>query len=460
MNKIKNSFRTITSRQGTYSAGITAFVIAIVVLINLIAGQLPQKIQQIDISTNNIYEITNTSRKLLKKLDKDVTFTVLADKSSTDERIRNFIQKYAALSDHISVKWIDPVLHPGALTTYNTDADSIVVASPDTDRTTTVSFNDIITYDQASYYTGGSASESEFDGEGQLSSAVNYVTSDVSEAVYYTTGHGESSLSSSITDLMDKSSLTLTELNLMMASSIPDDCSLLIMDSPVNDLSETEVSLLTDYMDKGGHLLIILDQDLNDTPQLASFMKTYGLTSAGGYIADMQRSYQGNYYYIFPELSVSGDLAEGLSSQMVLLINAHGLKEGTPERDTITLTPFMTTSSSGYAVTEDGDSTQGTYVLGAVATENDSRLTVFSSDSMIDESITGQFSNIENLTLFMNAVTANFDDIENLSIEPKSLQIEYNTMQYTGYIGLVAIIGIPVIFLLYGLRQWMKRRKA
>lgn len=460
MEKIRNSFNSIASKQGSYSVGLTALVIAIVVLINLIVGQLPSQVRQIDISTNNIYEITDTSRELLDGLDRDVTFTVLADKSSTDERIRNFMDRYSALSSHISVEWIDPVLHPSALTTYSADSDTIVVSCDDTDRSTTVAFSDIITYDEMSYYTTGSATESEFDGEGQLSSAVNYVTTDVTRNVYYTSGHGESSLSSSVTDLLGKSSLTLTELNLMMASSIPEDCDLLLMDAPANDLSEDEVSMLTDYMDGGGHLFVILGSDVSQTPNLASFLETYGLTSAGGYIADMQRSYQGNYYYIFPELSVSGDMANELQSDMVLLVNANGLVEGTPSRDTITLTPFMTTSSSGYAVTEDGQSTQGTYVLGATATENDSRLTVISSESMIDETITSQFTNIENLTLFMNAVTANFDDIENLSIEPKSLQIEYNTMQYTGLIGLAAIVGIPVVFLLYGLRRWMKRRKA
>ena len=447
MDKIKHSFNSIASKQGSYSVGLTALVIAIVVLINLIVGQLPSQVRQIDISTNNIYEITDTSRELLDGLDRDVTFTVLADKSSTDERISNFIDRYSALSSDISVEWIDPVLHPSALTTYSADSDTIVVSCDDTDRSTTVAFSDIITYDEMSYYTTGSATESEFDGEGQLSSAVNYVTTDVTRNVYYT-------------DLLGKSSLTLTELNLMMASSIPEDCDLLLMDAPANDLSEDEVSMLTDYMDGGGHLFVILGSDVSQTPNLASFLETYGLTSAGGYIADMQRSYQGNYYYIFPELSVSGDMANELQSDMVLLVNANGLVEGTPSRDTITLTPFMTTSSSGYAVTEDGQSTQGTYVLGATATENDSRLTVISSESMIDETITSQFTNIENLTLFMNAVTANFDDIENLSIEPKSLQIEYNTMQYTGLIGLAAIVGIPVVFLLYGLRRWMKRRKA
>lgn len=431
MGKIKNLFSTVSSRQGSYSLAMTAVVIGIVVFINLIAGRLPSSLKQIDISTNNIYEITDTSRDLLKDLDKDVDFTILAEKSSTDERIRTFIEKYAALSSHINVEWIDPVLHPSALTEYETESDTIVVSCSDTEKTTNVSFQDIITYDEMSYYTTGSLTESEFDGEGQLTSAVNYVTTDVSKTIYTVSGHGESSLPSSVTDLMKKSSFTTEELN-----------------------------LLTSYMENGGNVFFIQGEELTDMPNFSSLMETYGLQPSQGYIADMQRSYQGNYYYIFPLLSVSEDLAENIESQMVLLVNAHGFTEETPARDTITLTPFMTTSSNSYAVTEDGDTEEASYVLGAVATENDSRFTVISSASMIDETITSQFTNIENLSLFMNAITANFDDVENLSIEAKSLQLENNTMQYTGLIGIVAIVGIPVIFLIYGLWQWMKRRKA
>ena len=460
MGKIKNLFSTVSSRQGSYSLAMTAVVIGIVVFINLIAGRLPSSLKQIDISTNNIYEITDTSRDLLKDLDKDVDFTILAEKSSTDERIRTFIEKYAALSSHINVEWIDPVLHPSALTEYETESDTIVVSCSDTEKTTTVSFQDIITYDEMSYYTTGSLTESEFDGEGQLTSAVNYVTNDVSKTIYTVSGHGESSLPSSVTDLMKKSSFTTEELNLMMASSIPEDCDLLLFYAPSADISEDELNLLTSYMEDGGNVFFIQGEDLTDMPNFSSLMETYGLQPSQGYIADMQRSYQGNYYYIFPLLSVSGDLAENIESQMVLLANAHGFTEGTPARDTITLTPFMTTSSNSYAVTEDGNTEEGSYILGAAATENDSRFTVISSSSMIDETITSQFTNIENLSLFMNAVTANFDDVENLSIEAKSLQLENNTMQYTGLIGIVAIVGIPVIFLIYGLWQWMKRRKA
>ena len=43
MEKIKNLFKTTGTKQGTYSVGITAIVLAIIVVANLIVGQLPEK---------------------------------------------------------------------------------------------------------------------------------------------------------------------------------------------------------------------------------------------------------------------------------------------------------------------------------------------------------------------------------------------------------------------------------
>ena len=81
--KIKNIFSStsMTWRNGSYSVGLIVLVIAIAVIINMIAGQLPENIRNIDISDNRIYEISDTSREILKDLDQEVTFTVYAEKS-------------------------------------------------------------------------------------------------------------------------------------------------------------------------------------------------------------------------------------------------------------------------------------------------------------------------------------------------------------------------------------------
>ena len=111
LEKIKKSFRSASSKNGSYSVGMITLVICMVIVVNLIAGQLPENVKSIDISDNNIYGVSKTSKKVLNKLDKKVTFKIYAEKESTDTRIKSFIKKYTALSDKISATWIDPVLH-------------------------------------------------------------------------------------------------------------------------------------------------------------------------------------------------------------------------------------------------------------------------------------------------------------------------------------------------------------
>ena len=500
MNKIKslkNIFRTSGTKHGAYSVGMTVLVLAVVIVFNLVVGQIPEAYRNLDVSSTKIYDISDTTTELLDNLDSEVDMKVLAVKDDTDERITTFLSRYASLSDKINVEWIDPVLHPSALTDYDTTENTIVISCEDTGKTTTVSFNDILVMDQYSYYYYGTTSYTEFDGEGQLTGAVNYVTNEADHTIYQTTGHGESTLSTTITDLMEKNSYTLSEVNLLMSTSIPEDCDLLLMYAPTTDLSEDEAQMLRDYLAGGGKAMILFgDTSSADLPNLAGVLSEYGIEAADGYIADPTRCYQGNYYYIFPELSVSGELADNISSEMVLLTNAHGMNLSDPERDTISTTLFMSSSDQAYAVTEETQQ-QGSYALGAVATETiestdeeesdsgddaetdtaeaedtsdsaesdseeamESRLTVISAGSLIDQSITDTFQQLENTQLFMNAVTANFEGVQNLSIEAKSLGTEYNTIQHTGVLSLLVIFGIPAVILIGGFVVWFRRRRA
>lgn len=500
MNRIKslkNIFRTSGTKHGAYSVGLTVLVLAVVIVFNLVVGQIPEAYRNLDVSSTKIYDISDTTTELLDSLDSEVDMKVLAVKDDTDERITTFLSRYASLSDKINVEWIDPVLHPSALTDYDTTENTIVISCEDTGKTTTVSFNDILVMDQYSYYYYGTTSYTEFDGEGQLTGAVNYVTNEADHTIYQTTGHGESTLSTTITDLMEKNSYTLSEVNLLMSTSIPEDCDLLLMYAPTTDLSEDEAQMLRDYLAGGGKVMMLFgDTSSADLPNLAGVLSEYGIEAADGYIADPARCYQGNYYYIFPELSVSGDLADNISSDMVLLTNAHGMNLTDPERDTISTTSFMASSDQAYAVTEETQQ-QGSYTLGAVATETiestdeeesdsgddaesdtadeedasdsdesdseeslESRLTVMSAGSLIDQSITDTFPQLENTQIFMNAVTANFEGVQNLSIEAKSLGTEYNTMQHTGLLSFLVIFGIPAVILIGGFVVWFRRRRA
>lgn len=469
MDKIKKLFQSNDSKRGSYTLAITSIVIAIVIIFNMIVNLIPENKRQFDISSTNIYEISSKSKKIINNVDHDVTFYVLAEKSNTDKRIKTFINKYASLSDKIHIKWIDPVLHPSALTKYGTEENNIVISCKKTNRTTTVSFDDILVSSTSYYSTSSSASS--FDGDGQLTSALNYVTSNKEYKAYYTSGHGESSLSSEVTSLLTKSRISTSDLLLMTATSIPDDCDLLIIDGATSDFTKDEVKLLSSYLKKGGKVVTLLAQTNKSMKNLYGLLKDYGLTVQSGYIADTERSYQGNYYYLIPNLSVSGDMASGISSNSVMMINSKGMTQSTPVRDSISTDAFMTTSSNGYAVTEKKQ-TQGTYVLGATSTESvkvknskgkkvtkESCLTVYGSNMLIDEQITSSFSSLENLTLFTNSVTASLDNADNVSISPKSLEVSYNTIAHPGPFSILVVFVIPVGLIVGGFIVWFRRRR-
>ena len=91
---VKASFSTITSRHGAYSVAAIVLILVIAIIINLIAGQLPSRIRNVDISSNQIYEISQTSKTFLKNLDHDIKITVIAEDDSIDDRLKTFLEKY------------------------------------------------------------------------------------------------------------------------------------------------------------------------------------------------------------------------------------------------------------------------------------------------------------------------------------------------------------------------------
>ena len=74
-------------KNGSYSMGITAIVIAVLVVINLIVGQIPEKYTQVDVSTQKLYTISDTTEKYLKDMNTDVTIYHIAQSGKEDSEI-------------------------------------------------------------------------------------------------------------------------------------------------------------------------------------------------------------------------------------------------------------------------------------------------------------------------------------------------------------------------------------
>ena len=167
------------------------------------------------------------------------------------------------------------------------------------------------------------------------------------------------------------------------------------------EVSETGVVILVgDGIAKASGLEKCMAGELVDLPNFNALCAAYGMQVADGMIADTSQGYQNNPYLFFAQADTSVDAASSLTSDsMVLFYASRGFTLADPTRDTITVQPFLTTTENGYAVLDADNMTQGTYVVGAVATEEISedttaRLTVYGADTLINTDVTNSFTTV------------------------------------------------------------------
>lgn len=119
-------------------------------------------------------------------------------------------------------------------------------------RSRFISYNDIYLLDSSLY--GYNAS---FDGEGAITSAIDYVTTDELPQLYLLEGHGEAELPATLSDQLEKENIEVQSLSLLTVDAIPEDADCLMIYAPSSDISSAERDLLTAYVKAGGSLFVV-----------------------------------------------------------------------------------------------------------------------------------------------------------------------------------------------------------
>ncbi len=108
--------------------------------------------------------------------------------------------------------------------------------------------------------------------EEQLTNAIVRVTRE-KRHVYFLTGHGEFALSSEedqglslFAKLLDSNNIISKNLMLGIEENIPEDCDVLIIAGPRNDLTEKEETMIEEYLKKGGDALFLIEHIIVTTP--------------------------------------------------------------------------------------------------------------------------------------------------------------------------------------------------
>lgn len=458
----------VALKGGSYTITISAIVLAILVVVNVLFSKLPSSMTKYDISASQLYSITSGTKVVVNGLDKDVTIYWVVQADKEDSVIENLLNKYESLSSHISVVKKNPDTYPTFTSSYTSEDvsnNSLIVECGDKYRY--ISYSDIYLTDAD--YTTYSYNYS-FDGEGALTSAISYVTSDETPKIYYLEGHGESELPSEFSKQIKKKNIETESLSLLNIDEIPSDASALMIYAPTSDISDEEAEMLISYLDNGGKLFVSAGPTSAGTlTNLYSVLSNYGVETNEGIVIESDRNYYtfSQPYMLLPTLN-SSDITTPLINEnyYVIFPLAEGLTVSTSSSATTLLSSSSTSFSKvdGYNLTtyeKEEDDIDGSFALAvSINTNKDGELIWFASSYFLED-IYNSYSSGANINLGINALSELIDQEDTISISSKSLNYNYLTISSSEASNLKKwMIGIvPSVFVLYGIITVIDRRR-
>ena len=458
---------------GSYSLVISAVVLAILIVVNVLVSTLPTAATRYDISAVKLYSVTANTKAVVNALDQDVTIYWVVQAGEEDDVLENLLGKYESLSDHIQVVKRNPDVYPTfaeAYTEEDVPNNSLVVECGD--RSRYISYNDIYVSEADVYSYNYTVS---FDGEGAITSAIDYVTTAELPRLYVLEGHGEAELPATLADQIEKENYEQQTLSLPAVDAVPEDASCVLIYAPSSDLSTEEVDMLRTYVQGGGKLLVaagpVQEGENGSLPNLLSLLGDYGVTAADGIVVEAEReSYAfGMPYMLMPTLE-SSDITDSLLEEnyYALMPIAQGLTVGSSGSGTVTA--LMNTSSAAYSKAagydletydkEDGDA-DGPFALAVSIEDAGGGQIVWFSSSAFLEDMYNAYSSGANVDLAMNALSWLVGEREAIAIRSKSLNYNYLTISASTASTLRGLmIGVfPLAYLAAGIVIVVRRRR-
>lgn len=459
--------KNIAFKGGSYAIVLTCIVLALLVVVNLLAGALPANLTKLDISSSKLYSITSNTKAVVNALEQDVTIYWIVQSGKEDDVIDNLLAKYESLSDHIEVVKRNPDVYPAFAKQYTDETvsnNSLVVVSGEKYRY--VPYSDIYVSQGSAYSYSYTTS---FDGEGAITSAIDYVVSTQLPILYTLEGHGETALPDTFASQLEKENVETESLSLLNVDEIPEDAAALMIHAPASDISEEEAKMLSEYVKSGGKLLIlagpVADGELTN---LYGILSDYGVAAVQGIVSESDRSHYAFQapYVLLPDLGdsdITAPLAE--KNYMAIVPIAAGLQiSGDSAVSLLNTTDSAYSKIAGYQQTtyekEDGD-IDGPFSLGVDIQDHSSGRIIFFTSSYLLDDMYNAYSSGANNDMVMNALSALMGDRQAMSIRSKSLNYNYLTISESAAstIKLVMIGLVPLCYLAMGVVTVLEKRR-
>ena len=483
----KSFLKARNTKKGAVSIAITAFIIAAIVLLNILAGALSTRYSlYADMTSNDAYRLQDVTAQFAASVEKDVELYVLANETVFEGygdyyvQANRLIRQLTESSPKISLDYVDLTTDPTFPSKYP-DVDwskshlCLVVCG---DRYRIIDAEDMFDYElDSTSYTYVITSQHI---EQAVASSILNVTADSLTTVSVLTGQSEEDMSPFLT-LLKNNAYNVESVDLS-TGTIPDDSDFLVIYAPAVDIDDDMAEYITAWLENGGEYgrnLIYFPsdrRDVTDYPNLNAIMADYGMSVDFAYIYETDSSYIASSLratplcsrYIYADDTFTKDLLN--PDIPVYLYYTMPVNITDSELATALLTTSEKACIRSLNDTDDEDFTPEYQVYNgaAIGKKNSGELEGKSSSVVVIGSYDAlsegflKYNSYNNAAYFVNIFNT-LSDAENSSIiiEGKNLdstQLGAGSAASVGFIGALVRWVIPIAVLLAGLVIFLLRR--
>lgn len=440
------------SRQSIKKGSNVAIQIVVALLIiSMIAFITNRRNWRADWTEDSLFSLADQTTKVLQGLDKPVeikAFFRTNDRTSVKTRF----DEYSYYSSNLTYEFIDPDQEPNRVKQYAVTQLNTIVVESGVKRELITELS-----------------------EANITNAIIKVTRDQDKVIYFTSGHGERSITEASAEGIQlavegikKENHLVRTINIALRRSIPDSASVVAIVSPKTDFFPMELDTLAAYVENGGKLLLMLDPE---SPQgLKTFAQNYKVVVGNNMVIDA--SGLGQLFGSGPGVPIiqTYDENHAITKDFEVMSFFPYTSSVIPqeEKDGWEVTELAKTTGNSWADSDfaggevsfdPARDIKGPVNVATVSKKGNSVAAIF-GDS--DFAKNAYFNQQGNGNLFLNTINFLAEEEDLISIRPKQPQDRRLTLTQADVstIFYLVVITIPLLLVILGVVVFLKRNRA
>lgn len=320
-----------STRMGANNLLMVLLFTAILAIVNFLAARHSVRW---DLSENQNYTLAPQTHRILRTLPREVKITVFTrEKDPGFQAYKERLESYRQASAKLSVEFVDPERQPKLAQSYG-----------------------IFRTDTAVFESNGQTIRVTSPSEVELTGALIRISKDTKKRIVFLEGHGERSLEdkertglSIAKEALAKQGYDIGTLSLLKESAVPEQTSVLVLAGPRHAVTSEEQDRIRAYVERGGHLLVLVDPD--QQTGLESLLSHWGLGLGPGVLVDLQdRLAQGDLTALLVRTFTEHEITQDLTAAVLFPLARHVTFDEQAGKDW-EYVPLARTSANSWAET-------------------------------------------------------------------------------------------------------------